>query len=193
MAGRPKEFNEDIVLNKAINIFWSNGYEATSTEDLLVGMSINKGSLYNSFGSKKKLFSKALDHFAFHSIKVVEQKIQSVPNPIDGICLFFMELSNASITEHDKGCFMGNTLAELTNIDNDLKTKAIKCLSELEALFLAYLLKAKESNKLRNDADPEVLAKYLLNLWNGINITRRMYPDKAMLSSVIQLQLSVLK
>jgi len=60
---RPKEFNPDDALDHAMHVFWHKGYEATSMEDLLAAMHLNRGSLYDTFGDKRQLFLKALDRY----------------------------------------------------------------------------------------------------------------------------------
>jgi TetR/AcrR family transcriptional regulator, transcriptional repressor for nem operon len=192
MAGRPRIFDEEEILNNAINLFWAKGFEATSTENLLESMGINKGSLYHTFGSKKELFSKALDFFARRSLKTIESKLKEAKTPIAGIRAFFMELATADSQTHQKGCFMGNTLAELSNIDKELKEKAAENLKDLENLFYKYVDAAKKSKELRTKEDSRVIARYLITVWNGINITRRMYPQKNVLESVLKMQLNVL-
>jgi TetR/AcrR family transcriptional repressor of nem operon len=192
MAGRPRIFEEDELLSKAVELFWANGYEATSTEDLLSCMKINKGSLYNAFENKKDLFSKALEYFASHSLKAIDQKIKEAPSPVAGIRNFFVELANSNNAVHQRGCFMGNTIAELSNIDKELKEKAAANLMSLENLFYKYLSEAKKSGELRNQEEPRILARYLITLWNGINITRRMYPKKEILIPIIKMQLKIL-
>lgn len=192
MTGRPKSFNEEEVVNKAITIFWKNGYEATSTEKLLTGMDLNKGSLYNTFGSKKELFTKSLEQFAAHSIAMVEEQILASNNPVEGIKNFFISLASSNEEDHNKGCFMCNTIAELNNIDTELTRKASVNLKKLENVFLKYIQEAKEQNRLTTKEEASVLARYLLNLWNGINTTRKIYKDKNELEPVIRLQLSVL-
>ena len=193
MAGRPRIFDEDDVLNKAIDLFWCNGYEATSTEDLLKGMELNKGSLYHTFGNKKELFSKALDYFSTHSLKAIDDKITAAKAPLIGIRSFFLELAKANQSTHQKGCFMGNSLAELSNIDNQLKEKAVANLIAVENLFYKHLVEAKRLKALTTKEDLRLLARYLITLWNGINITRRMYPKKEMLEPLIKMQLAVLR
>jgi TetR/AcrR family transcriptional repressor of nem operon len=193
MAGRPRIFNEDDVIDEAIKLFWSKGYEATSTDDLLEGMDINKGSLYHAFGSKKELFAKALDFFGAKSLKALENKLLSAKSPVEGIRNFFMELADASNPVHQKGCFMGNSIAELSNNEKQLRDKAIGNLIDLENLFFKYIDKAKKSKELKTKEDARLLARYLITLWNGINITRRMYPDKEQLAPVIKMQLAVLE
>jgi TetR/AcrR family transcriptional repressor of nem operon len=192
MAGRPRIFDEEEILNKAVNLFWANGYEATSTEDLLDGMKINKGSLYHAFGSKKELFSRCLDFFASHSLKAIDTKLKEAKTPVEGIRNFFLELAKANNQAHQNGCFMGNSLAELANIDKQLKEKAIANLMAMENLFYEYIEEAKRSKELKTKEDARILARYLVTLWNGINITRRMYPKKELLEPVIKMQLAVL-
>jgi TetR/AcrR family transcriptional regulator, transcriptional repressor for nem operon len=192
MAGRPRIFDEDEVLSKAMNLFWANGYEATSTEDLLQGMELNKGSLYHTFKNKKELFSKSLDYFARHSIKALEEKIKTAETPITGIRNFFLELAKANQTTHQKGCFMGNTLAELANIDIQMKERATHYLIEVENLFYKYIVQAKKSKELKTTEESRLLSRYLITLWNGINITRRMYPQKDALEPLIKMQLMLL-
>jgi TetR/AcrR family transcriptional regulator, transcriptional repressor for nem operon len=192
MAGRPRIFSEEELLNNAIDLFWSKGYEATTTEDLLQCMQINKGSLYHTFGSKRELFSRALDHFASYSLRSIDLQIRSAETPIIGIRKFFMDLANTNVQVHHKGCFMGNSLAELTNIDTELKEKAVANLKLVEDLFFKYIESAKKSRVFKGTHDSRTLARYLITLWNGINITRRMYPQKAALEPMIKLQLSLL-
>lgn len=192
MAGRPKIFREEEVMAQAIDLFWRNGYEATSTEDLLGVMKLNKGSLYHSFGNKKQLFAKAMDFFADNASQVLNRRITAARTPLEGIRDFFLELADDDNDTHQKGCFMGNSLAELANIDDELKQKAILHLKAMEKLFLKYIRKAKQSGELTTKEAPEILARYLLNLWNGINISRRIYPRKDLLLPVIRLQLAVL-
>lgn len=192
MAGRPRILEEDQMLQKAIDLFWENGYEATSLEDLLSGMDLNKGSLYHVFGSKRELFSRALDFFGRESQKGIEKKISAARTPVEGIRKFFLELASAGNKLHAKGCFMGNTIAELAGIDKQLKEKAASNLKNLEDLFYKYIDEAKKSKELKTKEDARVLARYLLNTWNGINITRRMYPAEDVLEPLIKMNLSVL-
>ena len=88
---------------------------------------------------------------------------------------------------------MGNSIAELSSVDNHLKDKAIANLKALEALFCQYIDEAKRLKKLQIKDDSRMISRYLLNLWNGINITRRIYPSAKVLKPLIEMQLSILK
>lgn len=193
MAGRPRLLNEDQMLEKALELFWENGYEATSMEDLLDCMGLNKGSLYHVFGSKRELFLKTLEFFGKKSQQDIKRKIQAAESPIEGIKNFFFEVASSSRGLHEKGCFMGNTISELAGIDKPLKDKAIQNLKNMEDIFFHHIEKAKKTKELKTGEDSRVIARYLVNLWNGINITRRIYPAGDVILSVINLQLSILK
>jgi len=193
MAGRPKIYKEEEVLGEALELFWRKGYESTSTEDLLQGMRLNKGSLYHNFGSKKELFVKTMDFFSVRAAQDMRKKIAAYDNPIEGIRQFFLGLADSDQATHQKGCFMGNSLAELANVDHDLKQRAKVHLEAMENMFLKVLREAKRAGTLKTKETPENLARYLLNLWNGINITRRIHPRKEMLEPIIRMQLSVLE
>ncbi|RAJ04298.1 TetR family transcriptional regulator [Chitinophaga skermanii] len=192
MAGRPKIFDEQEVLDKAIDLFWKKGYTATSTEDLLQAMDLNKGSLYNTFGSKKELFSRAIQHFHTRGSQAMHDLLKPADNPVTAIRQFFLDIASTDLETHFKGCFVGNTLAELSNQDEELKEQATAYLKAFEEIFHHYLKIAKERGYLHTHHEPKVLAKYLLTVWNGINITRRIYPDKKILKQVMSVQLEVL-
>jgi TetR/AcrR family transcriptional regulator, transcriptional repressor for nem operon len=193
MAGRPQIFDEQDVLNKATALFWSRGYEATSMEDLLGTMGMGKSSFYNAFGSKRELFEKLLDRSVNDAIIQLKKDLETSGQPIERIREFFRSIADSPSSQHHKGCFMGNTLVELTNIDKGLKSRAAKKLEQLEQIFLKQIRVANQTGELRTAADPVTLARYLLTLWNGLNITRRMYPDPEILRPLIELQLEILK
>jgi TetR/AcrR family transcriptional regulator, transcriptional repressor for nem operon len=192
MAGRPPQYDEPTVLAKAAALFWAKGYEATSSEELLEAMGMGKGSLYHAFGSKRALFEKAMDHFSNPSTASLRKALQAGEPPLDVIRTFFRALAASPKEQQRNGCFMGNTLVGLSGIDPGLCAKAAGRLKDLEAVFLKALKDAKEGGQLRTKEDPGVLARYLVTLWNGLNITRRMYPDPAALRPMIELQLQLL-
>jgi TetR/AcrR family transcriptional regulator, transcriptional repressor for nem operon len=192
MAGRPKIFNEQHALNEATNLFWKKGYESTSLDDLMNVMKIQKGSFYNAFGSKKQLHQKAINHHENSTFAVFEKIIKESNNPIELIKSIFISVANCKPDEHTKGCFLGNTLAELTNSDVELTKNAKKHLKHMELLFFEQISLAQKKGILKTKAKAKVLARYLLNLWNGINITRRMYPTKKDLLPLIEFQLAII-
>jgi len=193
VAGRPKIFDSETALEKAANLFWEKGYEATSTEDLLAAMDLQRGSLYNTFGSKKKVYQLALDCLEKKRFAALKKRLSESDQPIEVIRSIFLKLAEGSPSEHYKGCYLGNTVAELSNIDAELTGAAQNYLKMFEDILYQQIRAAQERGELRTKESPRVLARYLLSLWNGINITRRVYPEKKMLLPFIEMGLNILK
>ncbi|HVD98835.1 MAG TPA: TetR/AcrR family transcriptional regulator [Cytophagaceae bacterium] len=194
MSGRPKIFNEEEILDKAIEVFWKNGYEASSTEILLDAMGIGKSSFYLAFkGGKRELFEKALERRSDLSMGKLQRELDESENKIEFLKSFFMEVLDPSSKRFLNGCLMGNSIAELANIDLELKTKASSLLLRLEKVFATALKEAKKDGTLKAKENPELLAKYLLTVWNGLNISIRVYPDPKLLKPIVEKQLQVLE
>jgi TetR/AcrR family transcriptional regulator, transcriptional repressor for nem operon len=192
MAGRPKIFDQQTALEKASKLFWEKGYEATSLDDLISVMGIQKGSFYHSFGSKKLLFIETIKLYEKISFEEYEKLLKETENPIELIKAFFLHCADSPKSEHLKGCFAGNTLAELTGIDEELTRNAKEYLKKLENIFFEQISIAQNNKTIKNKTEPKILARYLLNLWNGINITRRIYQSNEDLKPLIEFQLSIL-
>jgi Transcriptional regulator len=193
MAGRPPIFDEQEVLEKATHLFWTKGYEATSTDDLLNAMGIGKSSFYHAFKGKRELFEVVIDRFVNQTVDGLLKDIETSQHPAEAIKRFFRAIATTSPAIHQKGCFMGNIIVELSNIDKSLENMAIKKLKKMEQLFTRQIAKAQQNGQLKTKEDAATIARYLVTQWNGLNITRRMYPDAAHLAPLIELQLSVLK
>jgi TetR/AcrR family transcriptional repressor of nem operon len=194
MRGRSKIFNEDEVLLKARNIFWSKGYDASSTDELLEDMGIGKGSFYHTFkGGKKELFTKVLQQFSDEAIAQFKRDIASSKNPVDEVKQFFLGIASANNKTHLLGCFLCNTVAELASIDSALSIFASNLLKRLETLFAEVIATAQQKGDLKTREDAVVLAAYLLTVWTGLSITRRIYPDEKTLRPLIELQLRVIQ
>ncbi|MDB5110588.1 MAG: transcriptional regulator, TetR family [Mucilaginibacter sp.] len=194
MAGRPKIFSEKEVIDKAIEVFWRVGYEAASAEELLKAMGIGKGSFYLAFkGGKRELFERSLVQFSAERLANLKRAISVSDNPIQLIKDFFLSIADTGLAKHMNGCYLGNAIAEMANIDAALQNIAINLLKEMEVVFTSVIRQAQDDQELKSTEKPDILARYLINLWNGINISRRMYTDKFMLKEMISFQLQVIK
>ena len=194
MAGRPKIFDEQTVIEKAIEVFWMKGYEAASAEELLKAMNIGKGSFYLSFkGGKKELYEKSLEQFSKKAAERFKKDLEQAADPITFLKNFFLSMADSPKERQLRGCYLGNAIVEMSNIDNKTKKKAASLLGQLEEDFKKIIQHAQQGNRLKTKEDPETLARLLITLWNGINITRMMYPENERLKKMIELQLQVLK
>lgn len=194
MAGRPKHYSDEELIDRATKVFWEKGYTAASSKDLLKGMDIGQGSFYRSFpGGKKELYKKCLVRFSVISIQGFHNELAKSPCPIEFIKAFFFNIPKSSMEERKKGCYLGNSIVELSNLDEETKLLSATLLEKLQDGFEKALIKAKKEGSLGADKSPKTIALFLVNLWNGINVTQRMHTSKKQLLEMLELNLQILK
>jgi TetR/AcrR family transcriptional regulator, transcriptional repressor for nem operon len=191
-AGRPKVFIEEEALDKAIEVFCVKGYEASSTEDLLNAMKMGKGSLYHTFGSKRELFDKALDHYIDDYLVKFDKELEENDKPLKMIKDFILNVAIDNLDKHKRGCFIGNSVVGLSGTDPEMAKRAAGKLKAIEEVFFIHIRRAQVNGVLKTKESARILARHLITLWNGLNITRRMYPDPKALRELIEFQLAIL-
>lgn len=192
MVGRKKAFDEIKVLACAAEVFQIKGFESTSTEDLLAAMDLNKGSLYHSFGSKRELFIKVLQFYSDQYLAHFKKEIEESNDPIAVIKGAFLDVARKGTPElYKKGCFLGNTIVEQAGLDEEVKRIAANLLIELENIYYKHIRQAQAENRLQTKTAPRTLARHLTNLWNGINITARMYGNSKELLPMLKMNLDL--
>lgn len=192
MKGRPSIFHDQEIIQKAQELFWKKGFNATSMVDLSKATGAGAGTLYNTFkGGKKQLFKASLQQRkeAFNDFKIL---LENSDKPIKLIKDFFLSVAYASNESHLKGCIVANTLVEMTFIDAELQDKAIEILKDTEKLYTTTILKEQKKGNIKSKLPADVLGKYLITLWCGINSLRRIYPDQEILKKQIEIQLQVI-
>ncbi|MEO7766321.1 MAG: TetR/AcrR family transcriptional regulator [Ferruginibacter sp.] len=193
MVGRPKIFEEKDVIRKASEVFWKKGYEAASAEELLKAMQMGKGSFYLHFkGGKKELYQRSLNLFSDEAMDRFNKNLAEAGDEIDFLKAFILSLANAPNERKQKGCYLGNGVVEMSNLDVETKDQAGVLLGKLENAFFKIIKNAQAQGRLSSKADPLVLAKYLINLRNGINITARTEKNSKLLIDMIKMSLEIL-
>ncbi len=194
MAGRPKIFDETEAIRKATEVFWKKGYEASSTEDLLTAMGIGKGSFYLQFkDGKKELFQRSLDLFSSDAMKRFNEKLSQAENKIEFLRKYILCLADNTAEQKQKGCYLGNAIVEMSTVDPKTKEHAAELMRKLEQAFENIIRNAQKSNEIKNRMDARLLAKYLINVRNGIHVTMRSEGNKNDLRQVLSQSLEILK
>lgn len=194
MAGRPRIYDEVQIIDKAINVFWDKCYDAASADELLAAMGIGKGSFYLNFkGGKQELYEKSVKRFADKFRKKIEQEMSESGDEIGCIKQLFLAEANQSPERKNRGCYIGNALIQLSVKDTHMRKIADNVLNELRQLFAKVIRNAQEKGQIKNKDNAEVLAWHLINLWNGINVTKRMSQSPEELLSLIELNLRLLE
>lgn len=165
---RPKEFNPDDALDKAMQVFWHKGYEATSMGDLLSAMNLNRGSLYDTFGDKRTLFLKVMDRycttFVGPKFSLLDQPGPALPT----LRQFINDITERGLADPQRrGCFISNTVMELSPHEKEIACTLRQVLKLAEDAFFKILTRAKEQGELRDDKDPRALARFLTTMMQG--------------------------
>lgn len=193
MPGRPKIFDEHEVIDRAQCVFWRCGYAAATMEELLAAMGIGKSSFYLAFpGGKRELFEKTMLRFHRESFRQLQERVTASSQPVETIKDYFRRIVVATPEAHEMGCYLANSVVEMSSLDPPLQRVAGHLLKQLEALFFTVIQQAQTDGQLMNSTDARLLARHLLSLWNGLSITRRIYPNNLQLSQLIEFQLAVL-
>ena len=191
---RLKKFNEEEVIDKAVQVFWAKGYEATSMQDLVDAMGIQRGSLYATFGNKQQLFLKSLDRYAVVVVSKLLAILESQPSALESIALFFAQLLEHLLTAGElRSCLVTNSAIERGLRDAETRQKVLALLKELEQGFYKALLRAKEQGELNTELDLNQLASYLTSSMQGLVVMGKVCSDRSLLEGINQVTLSVLK
>ena len=192
MRGRPITFNDQEVVFKAQKVFFEKGYIGTSLPDLLKAMDMGSGSFYNTFkGGKKEVFKKALQQRR-EALNQFQNEALASGMPLEMIKDFFRSITLADNSTHMQGCIIANSVVEMAGLDNELEMEAVNILKEVERFYTDVIRAEQQKGKLKITVDASVLGRYLITLWNGLNVTRRMYPDNRLLSEQIEMQLNII-
>ena len=191
---RPKAFNEEYVIDKAVEIFWAKGYEATSLQDLVNAMGIQRGSLYATFGSKQQLFLKSLKRYSITVVKKLLEILESKPSALESIELFFAQLVEHLLTAGElRSCLITNSAIERGLRDEETKQQVLKLLNALENGFYKALLKAKENGELSTELDLKVVAHYLTSSMQGLLVMGKVCSERQVLEGINKVTLSILR
>jgi len=188
---RVKLFDKDDVLKKAMLLFWDKGYHATSIQDLVTALGINRGSLYDTFGGKKNLFEQALALYCNHNIKITREFLQSEESVKLAIKKLFQVFIDDSV-EDKKGCFVVNTTTELSCEDDIINAALLHNKDNFEAMFCECLKKGQESGEISQDKDIKSLSYMIYVLFSGIRVVARLEKDNQRLHKLSNVVLSLL-
>ena len=190
---RVKTFNENEVLTKAMNLFWKRGYAATSVQDLVTCLGINRASLYDTFGDKEQLFKKSFELYRTTNKEGLIQFFKSRPNVKEGFAELFQNAIQEAITDKDrKGCFVVNTTTELIPNDENLLEILESNKQDFEMIFYEYLKKGKESGQLITTQNLKSVASLFYILYNGIRVVSKVSTDKKKLNDSVNVALALL-
>lgn len=169
--GRPRSFDRDRALIRALDIFWRKGFEPASVAELCVAMEINPPSLYSAFGNKAKLFLEAVSYYERVYWKATWERLEEEPDIMQAIDHFFSEAAGILLSPSVPcGCMVVLAAINVSQESDDV-VKAVSVLrQEGKDLFEKRLRRAVTEKQLPSDTATAALATVLNTLLEGMSI-----------------------
>lgn len=190
--GRCKEFEDSVVLWKAMELFLEQGYEKTSMSELVEHMGIHRRSLYDTFGDKHSLFMKTLDVFGDYMQEELKREALRAKTAKESIRLIFDRVVEGMWDNKQWGCLFVNSAAELAPRDKEVKERVELAFTQTEHFFKALVLKGQLAGEINSSLDADTLSEYLHNALLGIRILSRNSADKEKLLRITEFSLAIL-
>lgn len=172
--GPEKQFDPEVALDAAIEVFRERGYEGASLSQLIAAMGIGKKSLYDTFGNKRSLFLSSIRHYGDGALEMIQQQLNSGKTPLDGFGRLFKVLERASAETCSKGCMIASNLGDFDQDDEDVAEIFATLLAQQEKLFRVQLEKAAEHGELDPRVRPRQAARLLISLAQGTSMIGRV-------------------
>jgi TetR/AcrR family transcriptional regulator, transcriptional repressor for nem operon len=190
---RPREFDEETVLDAAMRCFWDRGYQATSVRDLVDKTGITGASLYNAFGDKRALYRKALDRYVDDSIADRLRRCVELA-PREAIGTFLAEILKRSLADREhKGCLLVNAAVEVAPHDPEFQEAIADVLIRIERFFLKCVKAGQMDGTISRSLPAEQLARHLLGVLMGIRVLARVRPERALMEGIASAALTLLE
>lgn len=166
---RPRVFQEPAVIKSAMQLFWSNGYEATSVQDLVDHTGLSRSSMYDSIGDKRALYIRTLDLYLQTVMDGLTKLVTEGPgNPLDKL-----EYALHTITTGDDGCLLANCCVELAHKDKEISEIYTSASQKLVGAVEYVLGLAKQTEGLKAGIDIPMGAQLVFSHLQGIQLRRR--------------------
>lgn len=180
-TGRPREFDRQQTLERALELFWSRGYGATSLQDLVDALGVERGSLYGAFGDKRRFYLEAVrlywEVYERHLVTALDTSpllpalrvILTHPARLDEL------ISDVGVPQ---GCLVGNTTAELVPQDSEATEVVTRSYRRFTDIVAGALRRAQAAGEVTDTRPPEAQAQLLLYVAQGLSLVSRAGLDK---------------
>ncbi len=182
-----KTFDVAETLDKAMQTFWAQGYEATSMQDLVERTGVNRGSLYATYGDKRALFLAALRMYDDRMRDNLLRRVEAAHDPRDAVRQVFLRFSEVNPESGvNCGCFITNTALELAPHDADVCRIVAQAQRRIEAFFRRMIEDGKAQGTITAELDAGETARGLLASMIGIAVLTRSRPERDLLNGVVE-------
>ena len=191
--GPAKQFDREDVLERAMQLFWKEGYEATGLTRILGHIGIGRQSLYDTFGDKRGLFLETLAHYFRTRVGPVMAQLREPGSPLGNLTKIAEMLESNARKGQFHGCMVGNTSAEIATSDPEIADRLAAYFQAIEDAFHDTFVRAREAGEVAADQDPRDLARVFIHMLQGVAVVSKATRNPRIASDVFRSSISLLK
>jgi TetR/AcrR family transcriptional repressor of nem operon len=190
---RPREFNKEDVLQKAMHLFWQKGYEATSMADLLAATELSKSSLYDTFGDKRKLFLSSLDSYRRFRQAGLQASLNDGRPARESIAAVFESFTSHVLEgQRGYGCMSCNEAVEFGPGDEEVQQIVLADFQAMEDAFAETVARGQRDGSIANREPAQRLARFLTVHMQGLHVMARAGASSEQFADATAVMLSAL-
>lgn len=182
---RTREYDEEALLIRAMETFWSQGYDGTSVDDLVRCTGVHRASLYSVYPDKRALFIAGIKHYLNLVVEDNIRRLRDAASPAEAVRHFFLNLVDAPIDRLRRGCLLTNSATELGPEDAEVAALIRGAFRRMERALGDRLGEAKKSGELAQEVDPRTRARLLIAVLQGIRVMSRVGVDRETLRDAV--------
>jgi len=183
-VARPKEFEKEDVLDRAIQVFICKGFEATSIQDLVDAMGVGRSSIYDTFGDKEALFLEALDRYDELWVADLNARLKAHGSRVESIKRNFARIVDEGTKGNDPGCLMVNSTVERALSDARCRERSDRNFQRAVSAYFTALTEAEAAGEITKGQDLEALARFLVTVAKGLRVVAKATKDRRTLEDV---------
>lgn len=176
-----------------MELFWTNGYEATSLASLIEQMGIGRQSLYNTFGDKHSLFIEATKHYIDRNGQHLLDAFQASGSPLESVRKAMGQVVDLLTCGECRGCLVTNAIVELAPHDVEVRELVHAMMNRVEKTIKSTLDRAVEEGELSASCDTRAIARLLNCTVNGLAVMHKASASRAALKDVVRIALTTLR
>ncbi len=181
--GRPRQFDKNEALHKAMDVFWRRGYRGTSLDDLTEALQINRPSLYAAFGDKEALFLQVIDHYRDRMVVPAVGKLAKCDSLREGLQAFLRAFANLVVeSDTPPGCLIACLLSEECCESETIRAKLSSLIESADRVFINTFNEHKD--ELNAAISPASAGKLLTSTIHGLSIRARAGASKRALLEI---------
>lgn len=191
--GRPREFDLDDVLDRAITVFSEHGYHATSITDLSAATGLTAGSLYKAFSDKRAVFLAALDRYLSLRAERLQAELASARlgrDRVRAVLAVYAEYSHD--VEGRRGCLIVGSAVELSVSDAEVARRVADVLARYERRLTEFIEQGQADGSIPAHVDGAVVARLLLCVVQGMRVIGKTGRTRADMESLVDAAMKVL-